>query len=123
MARAEADALGLSIHEVTATTLEDGIALSMHVEVEPEQSVQSAHQMVSEFERRLLEAIPALKRVDTHIEPAHTCKYIRFDEENARMLAQSALRVAQRLYPDNQWHGLDIHGEANGGYALTCTAA
>jgi cation diffusion facilitator family transporter len=119
MARAEADALGLSIHEVTVTSIEDGIVLGMHVEVEPEQSVLSAHQIVSEFERRLHQAIPALKRIDTHIEPAHTCKYTRFDEESAQALGQSALRLAQRLYPDNQWHGLDIHGDTNGGYALT----
>jgi cation diffusion facilitator family transporter len=119
MARAEADALGLSIHEVTAAAIEDGLALSMHVEVDPEQSVCSAHQIVSEFEKRLYQAIPNLKRVDTHIEPAHTCKDARLDRDDAYALGQSALRLAQRLYPDNHWHALDIRGDTNGGYALS----
>jgi cation diffusion facilitator family transporter len=119
IARAEADALGLGIHEVIPTTTEDGVTLEMHVEVAPEQTVGEAHALVSRFEERLKAAVPTLKRVVTHIEPAHTCEDILYRDEEAHLLAEQALRIAQRLYADNDWHDLDIRAEADGGYALS----
>jgi cation diffusion facilitator family transporter len=119
IARAEADALGLKVHEVIAITTESGLKLEMHVEVPPEQSIGQAHAAVSRFEQRLRKVIPGLERVVTHIEPAHTGEDARDSDEDAHALAREALHIAERLYPDNYWHDLDIRAEADGGYALS----
>lgn len=119
VARAEADALGLGVHEIIPTTTEDGLILDMHVEVAPEQSVGEAHSLVTRFEERLKSAIPELKRIVTHIEPAHTCEDILYHDEDAHLMAEQALRIARNLYPDNHWHDLDIRAESDGGFALS----
>jgi divalent metal cation (Fe/Co/Zn/Cd) transporter len=59
-ARAVADALGLNIHEVIPIPVRDGIALEMHVEVQPGLSRASAPPG-SELERRLKTAIPKVR--------------------------------------------------------------
>lgn len=118
IARAEGDALGLGVHEVIPIMTSSGLRLDMHVEVEPQQTVGEAHDLVTRFEKRLRDAIPELQRVVTHIEPAH--RQDRFHGGgDARRLAQEALRIAQSLYPDNHWHDLDIRAEPDGGYALS----
>jgi divalent metal cation (Fe/Co/Zn/Cd) transporter len=91
----------------------------MHVEVAPEQSVGEAHSLVTRFEERLKSAIPDLKRIVTHIEPAHTCEGILYHDEDAHLMAEQALRIARNLYPDNHWHDLDIRAESDGGFALS----
>lgn len=119
VARAEADALGLSVHEVIPSTGAGGLALDMHVEAAPDQTVGEAHEVVSLFEDRLQAMIPDLTRIVTHIEPAHVTEVIPDYDAGAHALAQRALALAQQLYPDNFWHDLDIRPEADGGYALS----
>jgi len=123
IARAEADSLGLGVHEVIPFTNYLGLALEMHVEVPPDQSVGEAHIVVSKFEERLRQAIPELKRVVTHIEPFHTHEDIPHYAPDAHDLARSALKMAREIYPDNHWHDLGIRPESDGGYALSmhCT--
>jgi cation diffusion facilitator family transporter len=119
IARAEADALGLGVHEVIATTIDGSLALEMHIEVEPEQSIGQAHRLVSEFEERLLKATPDLQKVVTHIEPAHTGEDHPSNSNLAHQLAHDAAMIARRLFPDNNWHDVGIRAEADGGYALS----
>src|SRR5690606_21220682 len=49
-ARARADALGLSTHEVRVIDTPDGKTLEMHVEVPPNQTLGDAHEQVSRLE-------------------------------------------------------------------------
>ena len=118
-ARAEADALGLGVHEVIATENGGKLTLEMHIEASPEQSVGEAHEVVTAFEERLRKAVPELDRVVTHIEPAHTVEHASLDGIEAHRLANQTARIAQRLYPANYWHDLDIRAEADGGYAVS----
>src|SRR5262249_8538761 len=53
VARAAADALGLSIHEVTEILTSEGNVLEMHVEVSPTLTLREAHKQASELERRV----------------------------------------------------------------------
>jgi cation diffusion facilitator family transporter len=119
IARAEADALGLSVHEVTATHNQHGLTLEMHIEVSPEQSVEEAHRIVTQFEERLRSAIPSVGRIVTHIEPAHPPDDVGQDDGRAHVLAHQALSIARKLYPANHWHDLDIRAESDGGYAIS----
>lgn len=119
LARAEADALGLGVHEVIAAMTGDHFVLELHVEVPADQTVGRAHEQVSQLEARLQQAIPHLERIVTHIEPAYTPESVPYPTEGAHALARRALNMAQALYPQNTWHDLDIRAEADGGFALS----
>lgn len=119
LARAEADALGLGVHEVVPSNGAGGLTIEMHVEVSPEQTVGEAHALVTRLEERLRHALPNLERIVTHIEPAHLPETPPPPSEGVHGLAHAALEIAHRLYPDNHWHDLDIRPEADGGYALS----
>lgn len=117
-ARAVADALGLNIHEVVPVPVRDGVALELHIEVQPGLSLGEAHRQVSEFERQLKAQVPRIREVLTHIEPtaAHSAPLTR--TQAALDLRDQAVAVANRLYPDANWHHPAIR-LALGGYALT----
>jgi divalent metal cation (Fe/Co/Zn/Cd) transporter len=119
IARAEADALGVGVHEVIASASPEGLTLEMHVEVPPAQPVSEAHETASQLETRLKQIIPDLRRIVTHIEPAHPVEETPSKDPDAYILTGEALRVAQQHHPDGQWHDLDIRIEADGGYALS----
>ncbi len=119
IARAEGAALGLGVHEVVAAQVEGALMLDMHVEVLAQQTVEEAHEAVSRFEARLMEAIPALQYVVTHIEPAYGVKTCFSHDVRTESLARQALRVATQLFPDNHWHNVRIRTEPDGGYALS----
>jgi cation diffusion facilitator family transporter len=117
--RAEADALGLGAHEIIPTTGNNGLVLELHVEVSPEQSVGEAHAIVSEFEERLMEVIPNLDRVVTHIEPAPLLEAAPENSSEAHAIARRALALAVQSYPNSGWHDISIRQEPDYGYALS----
>lgn len=119
--RSHADALGLGAHEIISIPTPDGepLALEMHVEVQPDQSVGQAHALVTELERRLKTAIPTLTRIVTHIEPAEIVTDVPSINGTANRLISAALQIAERMYPAYRWHDLEIRLEADGGYALS----
>ena len=119
IARAEGDALGLGVHEVIPSSSHNGLSLDMHVEVPPEQTVGEAHKLVTEFERRLHEKVDDLVRIVTHIEPAHTHENAPLYEDEAHRLARQTMQIANELYPENEWHDLEIRAETDGGYAIS----
>jgi divalent metal cation (Fe/Co/Zn/Cd) transporter len=119
IARAEADALGLGVHEVVASRIDNSLTLDMHVEMPPQQTIGEAYEDVERFEERLMRAVPGLTRVVTHIEPAHRVEDCSKSDAFAHDLARQALGIAERLYPHNRWHDSNIRKEADGGYALS----
>ncbi|NDJ53155.1 MAG: cation-efflux pump [Chloroflexi bacterium] len=119
-ARAEAFALGLAVHEIVATTTEKGrYALRMHVEVPADHSLGAAHALVTQLEERLKASLRELDWVVTHIEPAPDQLDQPIHDQNAYRMAERALELATELYPDRDWHDLDIRLEADGGYAIS----
>ncbi len=120
--RAEADALGLKVHEVRAVESEGRLRLSMHVEVPLNQTVGQAHEVVTTFEKRLHQAIPNLDKTLTHIEPlgSHENRLVTTGE--SYMLAGKALMIAESAIPEWSWHELDMYVEVDGGYVLTMHA-
>jgi divalent metal cation (Fe/Co/Zn/Cd) transporter len=118
MARATADALGLSVHEVTQMVTSEGLVLEMHVEVQPTLSLAAAHKQVSELERRLTEQIPEISDVLTHIEPASEQAGAVMQTVKATVQRDQAMGIAEQLYPEAHWHDATIR-LALGGYAMT----
>lgn len=116
--RALADALGLSVHEVIPVPMGDGIGLEMHVEVQPGLTLGEAHRQVSELEQHIRDTIQSVRDVVTHIEPINTHGAPLTRTQVAIELRDQAARIANRLYPDADWHHATIR-PALGGYALT----
>ena len=71
--RATAAALGVpevrEVHNVRVLQLDGGPELSLHVKLPREMALGEAHAVVERLEATLRQAVPELRRVDTHIEP------------------------------------------------------
>ncbi len=117
-ARAIADALGLSIHEVTEILTDKGLTLEMHVEVNPALTLAAAHAQATELERRICEALPDIKGVITHIEPASGQPGAVMHTARAITQRDQAIKIADELYPNAHWHNATIR-PVLGGYAMT----
>ena len=118
LARAQADALGLSTHEVRVSEGRDGKVLEMHVEVPPGQTLGVAHQQVSQLEQGVQARLPEVAEVITHIEPALTDAVGMLPAGETESLKRRALALLHREYPDADWHHLNVY-PSTGGFTLT----
>jgi cation diffusion facilitator family transporter len=119
IAQTEAAALGLSVHEIAIAKVDDHITLDGHVEVGADQTLENAHAIVSRFEERLMEAIPELAEVNTHIEPLYGEKEFPTLNGDIEDMKRAVMRLVTRYDPQNYWHELNIREEADGSYTLT----
>ncbi|HRE47306.1 MAG TPA: cation diffusion facilitator family transporter [Aggregatilineales bacterium] len=117
-ARAAADAMGLSIHEVTEILSAEGRILEMHVEVPPTLTLRQAHEKVSALEERVCADLPAIVRVVTHIEPAEMNAGSIMQSEMALILRDRALQIAQERYPTARFADAQVRA-VMAGYALS----
>lgn len=62
----------LTAHEIWAHRYNDDLALEVHVGVDPQLSLGEAHNMVDQLEQEILERLPEVAWVHTHIELAST---------------------------------------------------
>ncbi len=116
-ARAAADVLGLTTHEVRLADAPEGKILEMHVEVPPGQTLAAAHEQVSLLEQQVRIHLPDLAEVVTHIEPALTVdRNVRLTQHG--QIEQAVLTLLHQHYPLMGWHKLQASGY-DGGYALT----
>lgn len=117
-ARAQADALGLSTHEVRLVRTPGGRTLELHVEVPPNQTLGDAHEQVSRLEHKLRDSVPGIDAVVTHIEPAQHAREPEpaRDAEAARVKARAKALLA-RHYPDDDWHDVWVTPYEDG-YAI-----
>lgn len=118
VARACADALGLGTHEVRVSEGPAGRVLEMHVEVPAGQTLDAAHDQVSQLERDIQLSLPDLAEIITHIEPAQAePSGGDHDQDAARTadkLAGQALRLLQQHYADLDWHDLRVYPDDDG---------
>lgn len=117
-ARAIADGLGLRVHEVIPVPAQDGVVLEMHVEVRPGLTLSEAHRQVSDLERRLIDRLPTVRNVISHIEPSSDQGAPLSQSQTALDLRDRAVGIAAQLYPDAGWLNASVR-LALGGYALT----
>lgn len=120
LARARADALGLTTHEVVVRDGERGKVLEMHVEVPPGQTLGVAHEQVSLLEQKVRSQLPELVDVVTHIEPATpTTQAVEAEvTEQGKQLKTELLCVLEGEYPDADWHHLDLYPSSGGFTAM-----
>src|SRR5436305_372280 len=71
--RAHAAALGVprvrEVHNVTVVALASGTELSLHLKLPGEMGLDEAHSIAEQVERAILEAVPEVSAVQTHLEP------------------------------------------------------
>jgi cation diffusion facilitator family transporter len=60
----------LAVHEIWAHRYNDGLALEVHIGVNPQLSLGEAHSLVDQLEQDVLERSPEIKWIHTHIELA-----------------------------------------------------
>lgn len=118
LARAQADALGLSTHEVRVSEGANGKVLEMHVEVPPGQTLGVAHQQVSQLEHVVQARLPEVAEIITHIEPTLTDASGTLAPGETESLKRRALALLDKEYPDADWHHLNVY-PANTGFTLT----
>jgi cation diffusion facilitator family transporter len=122
LARAQADALGLSTHEVRVSEGTNGKVLEMHVEVPPGQTLGVAHERVSQLEQGVQARLPDVAEVITHIEPALTDAAGTLAPDQVESLKRKALSLLEDEYPAADWHHLNVY-PSNGGFSLTMHVA
>jgi divalent metal cation (Fe/Co/Zn/Cd) transporter len=61
---------GMKAHAVSTHEQVEGATVELHVEVDPSHSLRTAHEAVSKFEADLRAALPRVKRIVSHMEPA-----------------------------------------------------
>jgi divalent metal cation (Fe/Co/Zn/Cd) transporter len=71
--RAHAAAIGVpevrEIHNLSVVSADTGTSLSLHLKLPGELSLEEAHAVAEEVERAIVEAVPEIDKVLTHIEP------------------------------------------------------
>jgi len=117
-ARAAADALGLTTHEVRLADAPEGKILEMHVEVPAGQTLGAAHQQVSALERHVRASLPGVADVVTHIEPALIAEDIPDSLSEDAQIARRVLALLNEHHPLMGWH--HVHASPyDGGFAVT----
>lgn len=111
--RACADALGLTTHEVHLHTTKEQTVLDLHVEVPPEQTLQTAHEQVSQLEQSIYAHLTQIDEVITHIEPAPIPIPTLSGVSKTQDIQQRALRILNVHYPSVDWHDIQVYGENN----------
>ena len=66
-----AQEIGVTIHEWWVQTADQQLSMHLHVGVDPNLTLGAAHAMVDQLEQTLLERMPQLTSIHSHLEPAN----------------------------------------------------
>ncbi|MEK7440735.1 MAG: cation-efflux pump [Chloroflexota bacterium] len=111
-ARAEADALGISVHDIHAHLEMNGdYAIEMHVEVPAHLSLGEAHAIADELEKRVCKAIPRVSDVTTHLEPLEpeVPSEEGESEEELNLLTKRIAQTADGVAGSGAAHAIHLH--------------
>ncbi|MEP6986161.1 MAG: cation diffusion facilitator family transporter [Chloroflexota bacterium] len=116
LARARADALGLTTHEVYVRDGDDGKVMEMHVEVPPGQTLGKAHEQVSQLEADIRSRLPEVEEVITHIEPAISEKTASDATQQAEIAVfrRQVMGLLHAHFPQADWHNIEIFPTLSG---------
>ena len=93
--RAEAQALGLAIHDVTAVQQAGQLFVELHLEVDENLSLRDAHRQATELEDRIRELRDGRMEVNIHIEPLG--RHIATPDAGAGEMKQLSRNIEQFL--------------------------
>jgi cation diffusion facilitator family transporter len=105
--RALADGLGLGVHNLHIDVLDGGYIVDVDVEIDSSLSLETAHQIVTEFESRARAEIPRLLEIITHLEPTEPGDHPRpIEGAEAEALRQQIIQIADRVCGRGAGHHL-----------------
>lgn len=108
VSRAVADAMGVSVHEVSPIQASSGIVLDLHLEMPGGLTLEEAHAQATTFEERVQARLPEVVDVVTHLEPASTGERTTARDRSAQDIHDRALACAYELFPDANWHDVRV---------------
>jgi divalent metal cation (Fe/Co/Zn/Cd) transporter len=112
-ARAAADALALSVHEIIGISTPAGKILEMHVEVPPGMTLREAHNRTNELESSILQQIDIVE-VITHIEPGASGHSLPTHSPEALQIQDGAMIQLAGRFPQAHWHHASIYRNGYG---------
>ena len=123
--RALAARHGVTAHNIHAHEVRGVLYVDLDVEVSPDLSVEQAHRLVSEFEADVRRELPAVRGVNSHIEPAaipsHRAQHLGpHDQARVQTLVDEILRDLPGLE-----HCLEVNVRRSAGefgLVVRCTA-
>ncbi len=103
--RAVAARSNVAIHEVTVQQIDSKLHVEQHVEVDEKLTLREAHDFVTALETRMLQDVPEIAAILTHIEsePAQIAHTASLDSDDRAL--EAGLRTVARAFPQI----LDIH--------------
>jgi len=107
--RAVAARASAAIHEVTVQQLNGKLQVELHVEVDENLSLHDAHDFVTTLEHQMLQEVPEIATILTHIEsePAQIAHPANPDSDD-RALEASLRQIGQRFPPIHDIHDIAV---------------
>jgi cation diffusion facilitator family transporter len=90
---------GLGAHAIRIYDDDRRRSVELHLEVKESLTLEEAHAQVSQFERALREAVPGLRRIVSHIEPAGDSSAILKVEPAGKLRVEAALAEFVAAHP------------------------
>ncbi len=117
--------LGLRLHNMHAHRDATGVHLDLHVELDERLTLGEARGLVEQFEARVREELPSVRKINTHLEPRHApVVEDRATDEKEAQVAKALQEVLPRVQGLRAWHGLQVRQAADGlDVVVHCTAA
>ena len=97
--RVTAARFGLGAHAIRIYEDDRRRSVELHLEVKASLTLEAAHAQVTEFERALREAVPKLRRIVSHIEPAGDSSAIIKAEPAGKLRVEAALSEFVAAHP------------------------
>lgn len=105
--RALADGLGLGVHNLHVDVLDGGYFVDVDVEIDSSLSLETSHQIVTEFESRARVEIPRLLEIVTHLEPTEPGDHPKLIEgAEGEALRRQIIQLADRICGSGTTHHL-----------------
>ncbi|CAN5813285.1 cation-efflux pump [soil metagenome] len=112
------------VHNIVVTSHPGGDHISLHAKFPAEMDLEQAHALADELEREIMHEIPAVVRVDTHLEPLLEGAFGLDVTQSHMLLAQWTKQLAERQPEVHDCHEVLIT-ESEDGLAIVmhCEAA
>ncbi|MBM4422597.1 MAG: cation-efflux pump [Chloroflexi bacterium] len=108
--RAEADALGVGVHDLHIHEEKSGLyCVEMHVEVPAALSLGEAHAIADTLERRIRQAMPRIDCVTTHIEPLRDTVPDEDDPTQPDALESRIREITDSVTGAGAAHDIQVH--------------
>ncbi len=110
------------IHGITVKTIGDKLSVTYHLELEPEISVRSAHEIANRLEQHLMKELKNVSTIISHLEPNTKLSESDYSPKPSTRLQKRITQISQSLSEVRSTHEIQILTRG-GRYSVTlhCT--